>query len=120
MLNLSSIMIGTSQPKVLVKFYEKVIGKKPDMADDNYTGWVVGKTFISISPHSQVNGMAKEPARIMFNFESKEVKEEYERIKKIGAKVVQELYEIEGMWIATFADPDGNYFQLMTAWEEDK
>jgi predicted lactoylglutathione lyase len=23
------------------------------------------------------------------------------------------------MWIATFADPDGNYFQLMSPWEKD-
>ena len=42
--------------------------------------------------------------------------------KNTGANVVKELYEMEGMqgmWIATFADPDGNYFQLMTPWEED-
>ncbi len=26
--------------------------------------------------------------------------------------------EIEGFWIATLADPDGNYFQLMTPWED--
>jgi len=24
---------------------------------------------------------------------------------------------LEGGWIATFADPDGNYFQLMSPWE---
>jgi predicted enzyme related to lactoylglutathione lyase len=27
--------------------------------------------------------------------------------------------ENTGGWIATFADPDGNYFQLMTPWEEE-
>lgn len=32
--------------------------------------------------------------------------------------VVKEPYELQGMWIATFADPDGNYFQLMSPWEE--
>ena len=42
--------------------------------------------------------------------------EEFERIKAAGAEVVKEPYEIEGMWIATFADPDGNYFQLMSPW----
>lgn len=34
----------------------------------------------------------------------------------IGAdniKTLAEFYE----WIATFSDPDGNYFQLMTPWE---
>jgi predicted enzyme related to lactoylglutathione lyase len=55
---------------------------------------------------------------VILNFETKEVKDEFERIKGAGATVVKEPYEIEGMWIATFADPDGNYFQLMSPWEE--
>ncbi len=55
--------------------------------------------------------------KVIINLETKEVKEEYERIKGIGATVVKELYEMEGAQIATFADPDGNYFQLMTPWE---
>ena len=55
------------------------------------------------------------------NFETKDVKEEFDRIKELGAHVIAEPYKMgedsEG-WIATFADPDGNYFQLMTPWEE--
>jgi predicted enzyme related to lactoylglutathione lyase len=50
----------------------------------------------------------------MFNFETKQVKEEFERMKALGAVVIKEPYELQGMWIATLADPDGNYFQLMT------
>ena len=42
---------------------------------------------------------------------------EFARIKKLGAKVIKEPYEMEKMWIATFADPDGNYFQLMSPWK---
>ena len=59
---------------------------------------------------------------MILNFETKEIKEEYARIKGTGAKVVKALYEMEGAWIATFADPDGNYFQIMTPWdmEDDK
>ena len=122
MLNLSSIMIGTSQPKVLAIFYEKVFDKSPDMTDGDWNGWVVGKTFLTVASHSEVKGKSKEPARIMFNLDSKEIKEEYERIKATGAEVVKELYQMEGSdaWVATFADPDGNYFQLMTPWEDMK
>ena len=50
----------------------------------------------------------------MLNFESAEVKEEFERIKAIGATVVKAPYEIGEGWIATLADPDGNYFQLIS------
>ena len=61
---------------------------------------------------------AKEPQRLILNFETSEVKEEFERLKAAGVAVVKEPYEIQGMWIATLADPDGNYFQLMSPWEQ--
>lgn len=123
MLNLNSIMVGTDQPKVLAEFYEKVFGKKPEMSDGDWAGWTVGKCFFGIGKHSEVHGKAKEPQRIIVNIETAEIKEEFERIQKTGATVVKALYEMEGMkgmWIATFSDPDGNYFQLMTPWEEKK
>ena len=119
MLNLNSIMIGTSDSKKLAAFYEKVFDRKADMVegDGQFYGWSVGSTFISVGSHSEVKGKNKDAARMMFNLETKEVKKEFERIKKVGAEVVKEPYEMGGAWIATFADPDGNYFQLMTPWE---
>jgi predicted enzyme related to lactoylglutathione lyase len=121
MLNLNSIMIGTHQVDVLAKFYKEVFDKKPDMEDGGWHGWSVGNCFFSVGEHSEVKGKAKEPQRIILNLETKEVKEEFERIKKVdGATVIKEPYEISGAWIATLADPDGNYFQLMTPWEVDK
>jgi len=122
MLNLSSIMIGTHDPKTLAKFYEKVFERKADWQDGSWYGWQIGNTHLTIGEHSEVKGKAKEPQRVILNFETKEVKEEFERIKKIGAKVVKEPYnpgEAPDMLIATFADPDGNYFQLMSPWEEE-
>lgn len=104
------------QPKVMADFYEKIFGK-PTMTDGEWAGWQVGSAFFSVGPHSEVTGSAKEPARIIINLETKEVKDEFARISGLGAKVIKEPYEMQGMWIATFADPDGNYFQLMTPWE---
>lgn len=104
--------------KVMADFYEKVFGKKADMAEEKWHGWMVGSCYFNIGEHSEMNGSAKEPGRVMFNLETKEVKEEFERISQIeGAKTIKAPYEMEGMWIATLADPDGNYFQLMTPWE---
>ena len=106
------------QPKVLGEFYEKVFQKKPDMQEKEWYGWMVGACFLGVGHHSKMKGMTKDPGRVMFNLETKEVKEEFERIKKLGTKVIKEPYEIQGAWIATFADPDGNYFQLMSPWEQ--
>jgi len=116
MLNLNSIMIGTKQIKVLADFYEKVLGKPAEMADaeNGFYGWQVGATYFSILDHSEMGGRTKDPGRVMINFETSQVKEEFERIKAQGATVIREPYEMGGGWIATLADPDGNYFQLVT------
>ncbi len=116
MLNLNSIMIGTKQLKTLSAFYEKVLGKPADMVDNDngFFGWQVGSGFIGVLEHSEMGGSAKDPGRMIINFETAQVKEEFERIKAAGATVIKEPYEMGQGWIATLADPDGNYFQLMT------
>ena len=115
MLNFNSVMIGTLQTKELASFYEKVLGKPPDMADSEYGfyGWQVGNGYLGVLEHSEMGGKTKDPGRVMLNFETAQVKEEFERIKALGARVVREPYQIESEWIATLADPDGNYFQLI-------
>lgn len=110
-------MVGSTQPKVMIEFYEKVFGKKPDMSEGEWAGWQVGATFFGVGQHSKMGGKSKDAGRVMFNLETKDVKEEFERIKGLGAEVIKEPYEMGPGWIATFADPDGNYFQLMTPWE---
>jgi predicted enzyme related to lactoylglutathione lyase len=118
MINLNNIMIGTEDSTKLSDFYKKVFDKEADMHDGDWYGWQFKGAFFSIGNHSEVKGKSKEPARIIFNFETREIKEEFERIKATGAKVIKEPYDAgEGMMIATFEDPDGNYFQLMPPWE---
>lgn len=116
MLNLNSVMIGTKQPKVLAAFYEKVLGQPAGMVDEEFGffGWQVGAVYLSILDHSEMGGQTKDPGRIMINFETPDVKGEFDRIKALGGVVIKEPYDMEGGWIATIADPDGNYFQLVT------
>lgn len=118
MLNLNSLMIGSSDVAALASFYEKVFEKKPDMQEGEWYGWMVGSCFFGVGSHSEIKGKSKEPQRLLFNLETKDVKKEFDRIKSIGATVVKEPYEMGGGLIATFADPDGNYFQLMTPWKQ--
>ena len=116
MLNLNSVMIGTKQLQTLSAFYEKVLGKPADMVDpeNGFFGWQVGSAYFSILEHSEMKGETKDPGRVMINFETTQVKEEFERIRAAGAAVIREPYQMDGGWIATLADPDGNYFQLLT------
>ncbi len=119
MLSLNAVMISTKQPKELVAFYEKVLGKPPDMSDgeNGFFGWQIGNLYFSVLEHSEMGGKTKDPGRLMLNFETAQVQEEFERIKSLGGKVIRAPYQIGQGWIATLADPDGNYFQLVNPME---
>ncbi len=121
MLNLNSVMIGSENPKQLAAFYGKILDKRPDMEDNGYIGFLAGSCFISVGPHDKVKGKSENPERIMFFFETEDVKAEFERLKGLGAEVIAEPYnpgEQENWWLATLADPDGNYFQLASPWNQ--
>jgi len=115
MLKLNSVMLGTKQSLELVAYYEKVFGKPADMVDqeNGFWGWQLEGGFLGILKHSEMDGKTKDPGRMMINFETPQVKEEFERIKAFGGTVIHEPYEMGNGFIATLADPDGNYFQLM-------
>ena len=115
MLSLNTVMICSEDPKGLSEFYGKVLGE-PGWQDDTYVGWQVGSGTLMIGPHSEVKGRNREPGRIILFFETPDVQGEFERIKGVGAKVVREPYQpgdnAPDMWLTTFEDTDGNYFQL--------
>ena len=121
-LNLNSVMLGSEDPKKLADFYSKVLGSpNPDWSDEanGWFGFRAGDGSLAIGPPSDVRGRSQEPARIMLNFETADVKGEFERVKAAGAQVVAEPYEPDGgggMLLCTFADPDGNYFQFAPPW----
>lgn len=123
-LNLNGLMVSSENPTKLVDFYTKVFGE-PTWKMDPMTGWVVGSGNIMVAPHSEVHGQAKDPARIIFFFETTDVKGEFDRIKGLGAGVVSEPEHPGGApenatdaMLACLSDPDGNYFQLITPMPE--
>jgi len=120
MLNLNSTLVFSEEPKKLADFYTKVFQKKPDWSEGKCYGFMVGQGHFTTCPHDKVHGRNSNPERIMVNFETRDVRGEFDRVKKLGASVVTEPYspdeDPEGE-IATLSDPDGNYFQLVTPWE---
>jgi predicted enzyme related to lactoylglutathione lyase len=113
----NSILIGSEDPQRLVDYYTKLLGA-PAMSDGGYTGWALGAGWVTIGPHDQVKGKNAHPGRIIWNIESKDVRGDFERLKAAGGIVIAEPYgvdgDVSGGAIATFADPDDNYFQLMS------
>lgn len=120
-MKLNGVMLGSENPKVLGEFYNKVFGKAVWQEDDWY-GYEVNGGWFMVGPHSEVKGSSKEPARIMINLEFPDVKAGFEDIKRKGGKVIAEPYQPNAkdnpkVWLATLADPDGNFLQLSTPWE---
>lgn len=73
---------------MLAAFYEQVLGKPADMVDQEhgFYGWQVGSSFMGILEHSEMSGSTKDPGRIMLNFETTQVQEEFERIVAAGVQ----------------------------------
>lgn len=121
-MKLSGVMIGSENPKVLGEFYTKIFGE-PGWQQDDWYGFAVGSGSLMIGPHSEVKGRSQEPARVMIIVESDEVQKDFNLMKQAGAAVIAEPYQPgkdtkPDTWLATLADPDGNYVQLATPWGE--
>ena len=115
-MNFNSILIGSEDPQRLVDYYTKLFGK-PGMEDGGYSGWQFGPGYVTVGPHDQVHGKNPQPGRLIWNLETPDVKADFARLQAAGAIVVREPYNFEmypDAWIATLADPDDNYFQLVT------
>lgn len=116
----SGILVGSENPEKLKEYYTKLFGK-PTFDDGGYFGWQFGEGGVTFGPHSEVKGKSREPGRVIWNLETTDVEGEFTKLKGKGATVIKEPYdpaEDSGMTIATFADPDGNYFQLMSPMDE--
>jgi predicted enzyme related to lactoylglutathione lyase len=119
-MNLNSILIGSQDPQRLADYYTKLFGE-PAWNTGGYIGWQIGSGAITVGPHDQVTGKNTQPGRIIWNVETQDVRGDFERFKAAGATVIRDPYdpgdgsdEMDGGLIATFADPDDNYFQLMS------
>jgi predicted enzyme related to lactoylglutathione lyase len=112
----NGILIGSENAPRLAEYYTKLFGA-PGWDDGGYVGWVIGAAGVTVGPHDQVHGPNAEPGRIIWNIESDDVRGDFARFQAAGGIVVREPYNFEeapDTWIATLADPDGNYFQLVT------
>jgi predicted enzyme related to lactoylglutathione lyase len=116
-MNFSSVLIGSEDPGRLADYYTRLFGQ-PMWQDGGYVGWPIGTGSITVGPHSEVKGRNASPGRMILNLESDDVPADFARLVAAGATVIREPYAMDGMspdtWIATLADPDDNYFQLMS------
>lgn len=110
-----ALNIGSEEPQVLIEYYRRLFGT-PSMEGGGYASWMLDNNIITVGPHTEVRGKNDQPGRVMWSILVQDPNAEYERYKAAGARVVRELYQDKDapqFWIATFADPDDNYFQIV-------
>jgi predicted enzyme related to lactoylglutathione lyase len=115
-MNLNGILIGSEDPQRLTAYYTQLFGE-PGWAGGDFHGWQLGGGYVTVGPHDQVQGRNSQPGRLIWNLETPDVQGAFDRLKAAGATVVQKPYqpgEAPEGWIATFSDPDDNYFQLVS------
>ena len=117
---LEAVLVGSADAGKLAEFYRDVVGLKMGMVMDIGDKGERGYEFplkgagLYLLDHSKVKGKTKDPSRVMFNLEVDDIEKEVARLKKKKVKPVTDIYHVEGYGlIATFADPDGNYFQFV-------
>ena len=110
-----AVNIGSDQPERLSDYYKKLFNE-PLIEQGGYTSWLIDGNMITVGPHDEVTGKNPQPGRVVWSLLSSDVEADYERYVAAGASVVRELYQdadAPQFWIATFADPDDNYFQIV-------
>lgn len=103
----------SEDPERLKAFYRDVLGLSDDHPEFG-NPFLAGGTPIYISPHSEIQGKTKEPARVLLNFFVDDLAAEQQRIEGKGVTFIRTAgREPWGGVISTFLDPDGNYLQIV-------
>jgi predicted enzyme related to lactoylglutathione lyase len=120
---LEGLLLSSENARKLADFYKEVVGLK--LQDEMVMGDNEDEVFIfstgtnrsqtlTIMDHSEFNGVNKMPERLIFNLEVDDIEKETKRLTKAGAKLIRDIYHIQNYGqIATFTDPDNNYFQFV-------
>ncbi len=107
------VNVTSPDPERLIAFYRDVVGlqPKPEMGE---AAFHAGAATIGIDGHSETQGAAKEPSRVLIDLFVDDVVAERKRIEAQGVNFIRkEGREYWGGVISTFVDPDGNYCQLI-------
>ncbi len=118
---IESILLYSENAKRLANFYKDKVGLKVtfegemgEKGEELYGFELKSGSQFYVLDHSKVKGKNKQPERYMLNFEVDRIEPEVKRLVKNGVEKIQDVYHVEGYGlIATFADIDGNYFQLV-------
>jgi predicted enzyme related to lactoylglutathione lyase len=106
--------INSERPDDLLSFYRDVVGLPRHPDPERESTLIAGGVELVFDSHSNVRGAATDPERMLLNFFVEDLAAEQRRIESHGVRFIRSAgREYWGGVISTFADPDGNYCQLI-------
>lgn len=113
MATLGSIMLGTTDPDRLHRWYTTVLPPDSDDVQGDYRILGYGGFYLFIDGRHDVQATHPDPARTLINFDVDDASAVVDRMDAAGTTWVAPLEDREGSLFATAQDPDGNYVQVI-------
>ena len=113
MSTLGSIMLGTTDPDRLHRWYTTALPPDTDSREGDYRILGYGGFYLFIDGRDDVQATHPDPARTLLNFDVEDASGVAGRLDDLGATWVAPLEDRDGSLFATAQDPDGNYLQLI-------
>lgn len=105
--------INSENPERLIAFYRDTVGL-PAQEGMGPGAFNLNGALLVLDGHSDVKGQTTEARRYLFSFMVDDLAAEHDRLEAAGVQSIRKMgREYWGGVISTFADPDGNYFQVM-------
>lgn len=117
---LECLAIWSENPHKLAKWYQDTFDLmetlRLDEPDDTGVGFEFGELLLWFGFHSEVHGKNKDPFRMILEFKVKDLKEIYQRLKKVKATIIRQPSYANSIkcWIITAHDPEGNTIQFFS------
>jgi predicted enzyme related to lactoylglutathione lyase len=97
------------------QFYVDTLGLPPHSDRQGFVNFEWGSTRLTIGIHDQVQGLARDPLRLMINLAVDDIDKLHQRLVAAGTVCMRQPGpEPWGGRVATYSDPDGNIVQLLT------
>jgi predicted enzyme related to lactoylglutathione lyase len=104
-----SLLLGSENVDEMKTWYRRAF----DVEENAMGAFELGGVQLFVEPHSEVSGRTMEPARCIINLDVDDARTLVEHLKDLGAVFVRKLEAEPFGLIATVADPDGNYLQVI-------
>ena len=113
---LGGVLVYTSHQRfpAMRAFYADALGLHPRSDRDGFVNFEWGDQRLTVSVHSQLSGVNRDPLHVMINLITNDIEEDYGAAMAAGAASLRPPEpEPWGGLVATLLDPDGNVVQLL-------